>query len=244
MEINDQVAIVTGSGSGLGRAMALGLAREGVKILVVEVRKPEGEEVVEEIRSLGGRGELFVGDISQETVAQEGINFCLERFNKIDILINNAGLRMESDVAGGYESWRRLQRRPTHELLVAEWDLVLNVNLRGTFLCTHSALPHMIKRRRGTIISVSSTAGSRGVAGKSAYCASKHGVEGLMKAVAEEVREYGISANSIHPGGGLRGGSPEIIVPLVLFLVRQDQAAITGQTIDARAWNAGKVDLI
>jgi len=240
MNITDQVAIVTGGGSGLGRSMAIGLAREGAKILITEVRRPEGERVVEEIRTIGGKAELFVGDISQENVVQRTINFCIERFKRIDILINNAGLRMESNVDGGYETWRRFQKRLTHELPVVEWDLVVNVNLRGTFLCTHYTLPFMIQQRKGTVISISSTAGSRGVPGKSAYCASKHAVEGLMKTVAEEVREYGISANSIHPGGGLSSmpdGNPDMIVPLVLFLARQDQAAITGQTISVLEWN-------
>jgi len=240
MNIANQVAIVTGGGSGLGRSMALGLAREGVKILIGEVRRPEGERVVEEIFAHGGKAELYVGHISQENVVQQTINFCIERFKKIDILINNAGLRMENDVDGGYETWRRFQKRLTHELPVEEWDLVVNVNLRGTFLCTHYALPFMIRQRKGIIISISSTAGSRGVPGKSAYCASKHAIEGLMKTVAEEVREYGISANSIHPGGGLSSmpdGNPDMIVPLVIFLARQDQAAITGQTISALEWN-------
>jgi 3-oxoacyl-[acyl-carrier protein] reductase len=245
MKISDQVAMVTGGGSGLGRSMALGLARDSAKILIAEVRRLEGERVVEEIRTQGGEAELFVGDISQENVVRQTINFCIERFKRIDILINNAGLRMESHVDGGYETWRRLQKRLTHELSVTEWDLVVNVNLRGTFLCTHFALPQMIRQRMGTIISISSTAGNRGVSGKCAYCASKHAIEGLMKTVAEEVRDYGISANSIHPGGGLNsmpGGNPDMMVPLVLFLARQDKAAITGQTISALEWNKVNVN--
>ena len=246
MKIAGQVAMVTGGGSGLGRAMSLGLAREGAKILIAEVRRPEGKKVLEEIHSLGGTGELFVGDISQENIAQQIIKFCIERFKRIDILINNAGLRMEGHDDGLYESWRCLQMRPTHELPVEEWDLVLNVNLRAVFLCTHFALPYMIQQRRGTIISISSNAGNRGVAGKSAYCASKHAIEGLMKTVAEEVREYGISANTIHPGGrvnvdGRGGQSPEVVVPLVLSLASQDKPTVTGRTINAKEWNEGKL---
>jgi 3-oxoacyl-[acyl-carrier protein] reductase len=245
MKIAGQVALVTGGGSGLGRAMALGLAREGAKVLLAEVREPEGKKVLEEIRSLGGTGELFIGDLSQESMAQQVIDFCVERFKKIDILINNAGLRMEKHENGLYESWRCLQIRPTHELPVEEWDLVLNVNLRAVFLCTHFALPYMIRKRKGTFISISSNAGNLGVAGKSAYCASKHAVEGLMKTVAEEVRQYGISANAVRPGGrvnvdGRGGQSPEVVVPLVLFLARQEKPTITGQAIDAKEWNEGK----
>lgn len=244
MRIADQVAIVTGGGSGLGRAMALGLAREGVKVVVAEVREAAGSKVLDEIRSLGGAGELFVGDLSQSERAEEMVALCAQRFKQIDILINSAGLRMEEHEDGVFEPWRCLQKRPTHELPVAEWDLVLGVNLRAVFLCTHFALPFMIQQRRGNIMSVSSNAGSQGVAGKSAYCASKHGVEGLMKTVAEEVREFGISANAIHPGGranvdGRGGQPPEVIVPLVCFLASQDAPEITGQVISAKKWNEG-----
>ncbi|NIO08457.1 MAG: SDR family NAD(P)-dependent oxidoreductase [Deltaproteobacteria bacterium] len=246
MQLKNQTAIVTGGGSGLGRAMVLGLAQEGVKVLIGDVRKPEGEKVLDEIRSCGGTGELFVGDISQEATAKELIHTCLQRFSGLDILINNAGLRMEDHDDGVYEPWRCLKKQPTHELPIEEWDLVIRINLRAPYLCTHFALPHMIKQKRGTIISTSSGAGSRGVAGKSAYCASKHGIEGFMKTVAEEMLPYGISANSIHPGRGRanvdgRGGSdPQAMVPLVRALCSQDGPKITGQSLTAMDWNEEK----
>jgi 3-oxoacyl-[acyl-carrier protein] reductase len=246
VKLADRVAIVTGGGSGLGRAMALGLAREGAKVLIGDVRESEGRKILADIQSLGGKGELFVGDVSQETAAQEMVTFCIRRLGGLHILINNAGLRMEEHEDGIYEPWRCLKMRPVHELPVEEWDHLLNVNLRGVFLCTHFALPHMIQQKKGTIISISSNAGNRGVSGKSAYCASKHAVEGLMKTVAEEVRDYGISANAIHPGGrvdvdGRGGQSPDVVVPLVLFLAAQDKPAVTGQTIRARDWDEGKL---
>jgi NAD(P)-dependent dehydrogenase (short-subunit alcohol dehydrogenase family) len=242
MKIENQVAIVTGGGSGLGRAMALGLAREGAKVLVADVREAEGRKVLEEISSHGGTVELFAGDLSQTDSVERMVQFCAERFGTIDVLINNAGLRMEDHEDGVFESWRCLQKRLTHELPVAEWDLVLGVNLRAVFLCTHFVLPHMIRQKRGTIISTSSNAGSQGVRGKSAYCASKHAVEGLMKTVSEEVRQFGISANAIHPGSranvdGRGGQSPEVVVPLVCFLASQDRPEITGQVINAKKWN-------
>jgi hypothetical protein len=242
MEIKGQAAIVTGGGSGLGRAIALGLAREGAKVLITDVRGPEGETVLREIRSSGGAADLFTGDLTQESAARALVDDCLARFDRLDILVNNAGLRMEEHDDCVYEPWRCIRMRPTHELPVAHWDLVLNVNLRAVFLCTHFALPHMIQQRRGTIISLSSNAGTQGVPGKSAYSASKHAVEGFMKTVAAEMRGHGISANAIHPGGRVdvdgRGGfAPEIVVPLVLSLCRQDEPVITGQTIKAKDWN-------
>jgi NAD(P)-dependent dehydrogenase (short-subunit alcohol dehydrogenase family) len=223
--------------------MALGLAREGAKVVIGEVREAEAKKVLHEIRSSGGTGELFIGDLSQAQFAERLIQSCAEQFGRVDILINNAGLRMEDHDDGIFESWRCLQKRLTHELPVAEWDQVLGVNLRAVFLCTHFALPHMIGRKRGTIISTSSNAGSQGVVGKSAYCASKHAVEGLMKTVAAEVREFGISANAIHPGSranvdGRGGQPPEVVVPLVCFLAGQDTPDITGQVINAKKWNA------
>jgi NAD(P)-dependent dehydrogenase (short-subunit alcohol dehydrogenase family) len=248
MKIEGQVAIVTGGGSGLGRAMALGLAREGAKLLLADVRVESAKKVQQEIQASGGTVEIFLGDLSQEYVTRHMMDFCAQRFSRIDILINNAGLRMEVHDDDIYEDWRCLKQRPTYEVSIGDWDLVLAVNLRAVFLCTRFALPQMIKQKRGAIIGLSSNAGHQGVAGKSAYVASKHGVEGLMKTVAREINQYGISANAIHPGGrvdvdGRGGQSPEVVVPLVLHLAGQDEPLITGRVIKAQDWNAGKREL-
>jgi len=242
VELAGQAAAVTGGGSGLGRAIALGLAQAGAKVLIADVRGPAGTAAAREIGAAGGEAEAFTGDLSREETARSMTDTCVEKFGRIDILVNNAGLRMERHDDGDYESWRCLKMLPTDELPPADWDLVIGVNLRAVYLCTHFALPHMIRQRRGTVLSLSSNAGSQGVAGKSAYVASKHAVEGLMKTVAEEMREHGISANAIHPGGrvdvdGRGGHRPEIVVPLVLALCRQDGPIITGQTIKASDWN-------
>jgi NAD(P)-dependent dehydrogenase (short-subunit alcohol dehydrogenase family) len=247
MTIAGQVAIVTGAGSGLGRAMAMGLARENAKVMLADVRQEGALKVRQDIETFGGTAETFAGDLSQEFLAQQLIDWCANKFGRIDILINNAGLRMEVHADSIYEDWRCLRQRPTHEVPVSDWDLLIGVNLRAVYLCTHFALPHMIKQKHGTIIGISSNAGHEGVAGKCAYVASKHAVEGLMKTVAKEMEQYGISANAIHPGGrvnvdGRGGQSADVVVPLVLFLAGQDQPAITGKVIKAQDWNSGKRD--
>lgn len=247
MKIAEQVAIVTGAGSGLGRAMALGLARAGAKVVLADVREECVKKVQQEIPSTNGTAEIFAGDLSQEFSAQQLVDFCAEKFGRLDILINNAGLRMEVHDDGIYEDWRCLRQRPTHEVPVSDWDLLMGVNLRAVYLCTHFALPYMIKQNHGVIIGISSNAGYQGVAGKCAYVASKHAVEGLMKTVAQEMQPYGISANAIHPGGrvnvdGRGGQAPDVVMPLVLHLAARDQPTITGKVIKAQEWNDGNRD--
>lgn len=247
MNIAGQAAIVTGAGSGLGRAMALGLANAGAKVLIAEVREESAKKVRDEIRSRGGAAEVFVGDVSREETARELIDRCVGRFDRVDILVNNAGLRMEVHEDGVYEDWRCLRLRPTHEVPISDWDLIIAVNLRAVYLCTHFALPHMIRRKRGAIIGISSNAGKNGVPGKCAYVASKHAIEGFMKTVAAEMRDYGISANAIHPGGrvdvdGRGGQSPDVVVPLLLHLAGQDLPELTGKVFKAREWNEGRRD--
>jgi len=247
MNIAEQTAIVTGAGSGLGRAMAIGLANAGARVVVADVREECARQVQQDIAASGSKAEAFPGDLSQEFTARQLIDFTAKKFGRVDILINNAGLRMEVHDDKVYEPWRCLIQRPTHEVPVSDWDLLMGVNLRAVYLCTHFALPHMIKQRHGVIIGISSNAGHQGVAGKSAYVASKHAVEGLMKTVAIEMQQHGISANAIHPGGRVnvdgRGGQPpEVVVPLVLHLAEQEQPVITGKVIKAQEWNTGKRD--
>lgn len=247
MNIAGQSAIVTGAGSGLGRAMALGLASAGARIIAADVREEYAQHTRQEIIAKGGGAEAFGGDLSQEFVARHLVDFCAEKYGRVDILINNAGLRMEVHDDGVYEPWRCLIQRPTHEVPVSDWDLLMGVNLRAVYLCTHFALPHMIKQNHGVILGISSNAGHEGVAGKCAYVAAKHAVEGLMKTVAKEMKDRGICANAIHPGGrvnvdGRGGHAPDIVVPLVLHLASQGEPTITGKVIKAQEWNAGRRD--
>jgi 3-oxoacyl-[acyl-carrier protein] reductase len=129
-----------------------------------------------------------------------------------------------------------LRQRPTDEAPVSDWDFLIGVNLRAVYLCSHFALPHMIRQKHVVFLVISPNAGHQGVARKCAYVASKHAVEGLMKIVAKEMQQYGISANAIHPGGrvnvdGRGGQAPDTVVPLMLYLAQQDRPEITGKVI-------------
>jgi NAD(P)-dependent dehydrogenase (short-subunit alcohol dehydrogenase family) len=184
--LNGQVAIVTGVSSGLGRATALALAKAGARIALIARREEELVAVATEIEANGGRALVLPLDLAQGneivTVAQRTI----AAFERIDILVNAAG----TDVPGAIIN-----------LTLEQWDRVLNVNLRATFLLAKAVFPHMQQAGRGTIVNISSVAGKRGWANAAAYCASKFGLTGLTQALAAEGRAYGIRACVLYPGG-------------------------------------------
>jgi 3-oxoacyl-[acyl-carrier protein] reductase len=131
------------------------------------------------------------------------------------------------------------------DLAVKDWDRMIAVNLRGPFLMSQAVLPQMMKQKQGSIINISSGAGRQGVPGKSAYCASKHGLEGFSKALAGEVKEFNIRVNALVPGGRVdtdgRGGLPvDVVVPAAMFLASDDSQGVTGESILATDWNRKK----
>lgn len=180
MKLDDKVAIITGAGRGIGKAIAVAYAAEGAKVVCAARTKTEIEEVASELGGLA-----VECDVADETSVKHLIDATLEAFGQIDILVNNAGA---------------VARLPTHELPVADWDNVINVNLRGTFLCTKFALPSMLERGTGCIINISSGAGKRGVPNRSAYSASKFGVNGFTETLAAEYLRKGIRPHVICPG--------------------------------------------
>lgn len=180
MKLNDKVAVVTGAGRGIGKAIAEAFAREGAKVVCAARTEKEIAQVADEI---GGRAVQC--DVADEASAKHLIDTTLEAFGGIDILVNNAGA---------------VARLITHELPVEQWDEVINVNLRGTFLCTKFALPSMLERGSGCIINISSGAGKRGVPYRSAYSASKFAVNGFTETLAAEYRSKGIRPHVICPG--------------------------------------------
>ena len=188
--VQDQVAVVTGAAKGLGEAISHRLAQEGAKLILADIDEPGLATTAIKIRDAGAEAVTFVGDITEEESAFRLIDIAIEHFGRIDILVNNVGGSRNSKI------W---------EMSVEDWDYTMRLNLRGTFLCTRATVPHMIERKRGKIICLSSGAreGTPWTAyyqGGSAYSASKAGVHGFMRDLALELAEYNINVNCVAPG--------------------------------------------
>ena len=186
MKLLNQTAIVTGGGRGIGKAIALALASEGADVLVSGRQLDVLESTVAEIEKLGRRGVLTVTDVAQESEVLEMVNVAIEKLGHIDILVNNAGIVGPT--------------APITNISRAEWDEVMAVNLTGAFLCSRAVVPHMIERRSGRIINISSIAGKLGYALRSPYAASKWAMLGLSRTLAQELGPHNIQVNAICPG--------------------------------------------
>jgi NAD(P)-dependent dehydrogenase (short-subunit alcohol dehydrogenase family) len=193
--LHGQVAIVTGGGSGIGRATCVAIAREGAHLVVVDIDQTHVRETLDEVESQGGRPEAaeralgLVLDVRQERDMEEMARQTITHFGRIDILIASAGILRPKG-----SSPRLLVDMPT-----TDWEAVLDTNLKGVFLSNRTVLPTMISQRRGCIVNISSTSGRVGRAYDSAYCASKFGVIGLSEALAEEVKRYNIRVQVVLP---------------------------------------------
>jgi 3-oxoacyl-[acyl-carrier protein] reductase len=188
--VDGHVAIVTGAAKGIGRAIAHRLAEEGAKLALGDIDGAELKRTADGIAAKGGEVITLVGDVTEEGPAAALIDAAVQRFGQIDILVNNVGGSRNAKV------W---------EMNVEDWDFVLRLNLRGTFLCTRAAVPHMMQRRSGRIVCISSGAreGTPWTAyyqGGSAYSAAKAGIHGFIRDVALELAEHGINVNAVAPG--------------------------------------------
>ncbi|MGW2378974.1 SDR family NAD(P)-dependent oxidoreductase [Streptomyces sp. NPDC001658] len=179
--------IVTGAGSGIGRATALAFAAQGDSVVVADLNAEGAKKVVEEIEAAGGTAVAVTGDLSEQTVVDEVTKAAVERFGGVDVLVNNAGIMDRMSALADVGD--------------AEWERVLRVNLTAPFLLTRAVLPHTLAAGGGAIVNTASEAGLRGSAAGAAYTASKHGIVGLTKNLAVMYRKQGIRANAIAPGG-------------------------------------------
>ena len=238
MELTGKVALVSGAAQGIGKAVALLLARNGADMVVSDINFEKAQETVKEVETIGRKAMAMKVDVSNFNDVDQMTKAILERFGKIDILINNAGIARD-----------KLILRMTEE----DWDAVIDINLKGTFNCTKAVLKQMIKQKTGKIVNIASVVGEMGNAGQSNYAASKAGVIGLTKTIAREVAQRGINVNAIAPGyietsmtDALpekakeelkrlipleRLGRPEDVAHAVLFLVLEASSYITGQVL-------------
>jgi 3-oxoacyl-[acyl-carrier protein] reductase len=210
MKLRDRVALITGAGSGIGRAIALTFAREGARVAVNDVRREAAEAVVREIEALGPPGLALVADVSDSVEVSAGFDVLVERWGTIDILVNNAGnavmpeavkanvikMMTETFASGRASTVIGATAGMTDSL----WRRTLSIHLDGTFYCTRQALRIMEPKRSGTIINMASIAGLTGLPGVPDYSAAKAGIIGLTKSVAREVIGAGIRVNAIAPG--------------------------------------------
>lgn len=187
MELNDTVAIVTGAARGIGRGVALSLARAGAHIVIADLPAVQNDmdETVRLIEAEGVQSLAAHCDVTNEAQVSSLVSTTLERFGRIDILVANAGVISVAPVAAMTEE---------------QWDRVLDVNVKGTFLCSKAVAPHMIERRAGRIITMSSQAGRRGSPGLAHYCASKFAIIGFTQALALELAPFNVTVNAVCPG--------------------------------------------
>jgi 3-oxoacyl-[acyl-carrier protein] reductase len=234
-----RVAVVTGGGRGIGRAVAVRLAREGANVAIsYRSNDTAAEEVAEKLRAAGALCEIFKGDVASPEHVAALFKDVGEALGQVEILVNNAGLTRDNLMMRMKES---------------EFDEVLRTNLKGTYLCTRAALRPMIRARWGRIVNVSSVVGLVGNAGQANYAASKAGIIGFTKSVAREVAQRGITANVVAPGyveteltrslseevkDKIRGQVPagrfaeaEEVAEVVAFLAGEGAGYVTGQTV-------------
>jgi 3-oxoacyl-[acyl-carrier protein] reductase len=238
MLLKDKIALITGSARGIGKEIALDFAKEGAAVIICDVNSELALQTQKEFESSGYKSASFGCDVTKIAEVEEMINKILDKFKRIDILVNNAGITKDNLLL---------------RLSEADWDAVINVNLKGTFNCTKAVSKVMLKQKSGNIVNIASIIAITGNPGQANYSASKAGIIALTKSVAREFASRGIRCNAVAPGyiqtemtaklseevrqkmlnqiplGKL--GSPSDVAGVCLFLASSESSYITGQTI-------------
>ena len=239
MSLNGKIALITGSAQGIGRFISEELAGQGAHVVLGDINYEGAEKTAAEIRVSGGKASAVRIDVSSATDVQGVFDSILKEYKPVDIVVNNAGITRDGLLVRMKE---------------VDWDLVLNINLKGSFLCSQQAAKQMMKQKSGSIVNIASIVGVMGNFGQSNYSASKSGLIGFTKTLAREVAPRGIRANAVAPGfidtemtrvleesvrsklieqiPLARLGQPEDVARCVSFLVSENASYITGQVIN------------
>lgn len=243
MKLKDKVAVITGGGQGIGRAYAQRLAEEGAKVVVADINYENAKNVVREIKNLGNHATAIEVNVPDENSTKNMAQMIVEQYGRIDILVNNAAI------------FSNIKMKKMEEITTEEWDMTLNVNLKGVFLCCKAIVPIMKKQQSGRIINISSAAVYLGRPDYIHYVASKAGVLGFTGSLSREVGEYNITVNSITPGPTYtevpretvtenqkqqmlnmqsikKLQEPSDLIGMVVFLCSDEASFITGQTFN------------
>lgn len=239
MKLDGKVAIITGSGQGLGREMALAYAEEGASVVLAEIVSDKAQKVAKEVETFGKKALVIPTDVTVEEQANRMVQVTIDELGKVDILVNNVG-------GAPYT----FNAAPTmiSELSFSNWRAILDANLTSTFLCSKAVLRYMMQQKSGSIINISSGMGRKGRQGRGAYSAAKFAVEGLTQAMALEVAPFNIRVNALAPGrmtatpGAIRLNPdtpaekmlpPRVIRRLAVYLASDEAVGITGQSFTA-----------
>lgn len=237
-DMNDKVTVITGSARGIGFALATAFGAAGAKVMVIDLAPEAVDAAVQKLRDLGHQAWGYVGNVTDSAMMEELFARVVAEHGSLDVLINNAGVTRDN-----------LMLRMKEE----EWQLVMDINLKGSFICTQKAFKHMMKARKGSIINIASVIGIMGNAGQANYAASKGGLIAFTKSCAKEFASRNVRVNAVAPGfietemtatlsDDVRAeygkaiplgkmGSPEDVARVCMFLASEDSAYLTGQTL-------------